>query len=30
VHTEHQQLSEEIRDLKQDINELKLLLREKP
>jgi len=27
VRTEHQQLSEEIRDLKQDINELKLLLR---
>jgi len=27
VHTEHQQLSEEIRDLKQDMNELKLLLR---
>lgn len=29
VQTEHQQLSKEIRDLKQDINELKLLLREK-
>ncbi len=27
VHSEHQQLSEEIRDLKQDINELKSLLR---
>ncbi len=29
VHTEHQQLSEEIRDLKQDIHELKSLLRKK-
>ncbi len=28
VQTEHQQLSKEIQDLKQDINELKLLLRE--
>jgi len=27
VHTEHQQLSEEIRDLKQDISELRVLLR---
>ncbi len=29
VHSEHQQLSEEIRGLKQDIDELKLLLRER-
>ena len=28
VQTEHHQLSEEIKDLKQDINELKLLLQQ--